>query len=63
MTKTQKARISLSIRYVLLTIWALIVVLPLYWIVATSFKPSEQWFAWPAVWRIAFATCRAWRAS
>ena len=50
MTKTQKARIWGTIRYTLLTFWALVVVLPLYWIVATSFKPSEQWFAWPPTW-------------
>jgi multiple sugar transport system permease protein len=50
MTKSQKARIFSAVRYTILTLWALIVLLPLYWIVATSFKPSEQWFAWPAVW-------------
>ena len=50
MTKTQKKRIWGVIRSVLLTIWALVVILPLYWIVATSFKPSEQWFAWPPTW-------------
>lgn len=49
MTKTQQARISAVIRYILLTLWAAIVVFPLFWIVSTSFKPSEQWFAWPAV--------------
>lgn len=50
MTKTRKNRIVAIVRYSLLTAWALIVALPLYWIVATSFKPGEQWFAWPAVW-------------
>jgi len=48
-TKSQNARVSAVIRYVLLTIWAFIVVFPLFWMVSTSFKPSEQWFAWPAV--------------
>ena len=47
MTKSQKARISAVVRYVILTIWAVIVVFPIFWIVSTSFKPSEQWFAWP----------------
>jgi len=49
MTKTGRARRHAIIRSVLLTVWALAVLFPLFWIVATSFKPSEQWFAWPAV--------------
>jgi multiple sugar transport system permease protein len=49
MTKSQKNRISAIVRYAILTVWALIVAFPLYWMVSTSFKPSEQWFAWPTV--------------
>jgi len=49
MTKSQKNRIGAIVRYTLLTIWAVIVAFPLYWMVSTSFKPSEQWFAWPTV--------------
>ena len=49
MTKSQKNRIVVVARYVILTAWALIVVFPLYWTVSTSFKPSEQWFSWPPV--------------
>ena len=49
MTKSQKKRIVAVARYVILTAWAVIVAFPLYWIVSTSFKPSEQWFAWPPV--------------
>jgi multiple sugar transport system permease protein len=49
MTKSQKNRIGAIVRYTLLTLWALIVAFPLYWMVSTSFKPSEQWFAWPTV--------------
>jgi len=49
MTKTQRNRIAAIVRYTLLTGWALIVAFPLYWMVSTSFKPSEQWFAWPTV--------------
>jgi multiple sugar transport system permease protein len=49
MTKSQKNRISAIVRYSILTVWALIVAFPLYWMVSTSFKPSEQWFAWPTV--------------
>jgi multiple sugar transport system permease protein len=49
MTKSQKNRIAAIVRYAILTLWALIVAFPLYWMVSTSFKPSEQWFAWPTV--------------
>jgi multiple sugar transport system permease protein len=34
-------------RYVVLTVWALLVAFPLYWTAITALKPSEQWFAWP----------------
>lgn len=49
MTKSQKNQIAATVRYSILTLWALIVAFPLYWMVSTSFKPSEQWFAWPTV--------------
>jgi multiple sugar transport system permease protein len=49
MTKSQKNRIAAIVRYSILTAWAVIVAFPIYWMVATSFKPSEQWFAWPTV--------------
>jgi multiple sugar transport system permease protein len=49
MTKTKKRRLAAAGRYAALTLWALVVVFPLYWIVTTSFKPSDQWFSWPPV--------------
>jgi multiple sugar transport system permease protein len=49
MTKRQKRRAAALGRYAILTLWALIVVFPLYWILSTSFKPSDQWFSWPPV--------------
>jgi len=49
MTKTRRRRLTAAGRYAFLTVWAVIVVFPLYWIVSTSFKPSEQWFSWPPV--------------
>ena len=49
MTKTQRRRLTAAGRYTALTVWAVIVVFPLYWIVSTSFKPSDQWFSWPPV--------------
>jgi multiple sugar transport system permease protein len=49
MTRTQKRYVASTTRYVVLTIWALIVAFPLYWMVTTSFKPSQEWFSWPPV--------------
>ncbi len=46
MTKSQKKRIVALARYAILSAWAVIVAFPIYWMVSTSFKPSEQWFAW-----------------
>ena len=36
-------------RYCALTLWAVVAIFPIFWIVATSFKPDTQWFAWPPV--------------
>jgi multiple sugar transport system permease protein len=36
-------------RFLLLGIWLLVVGFPIYWMVATSFKPDHEWFAWPPV--------------
>ena len=37
-------------RYVLLCLWLVVVVFPLFWSVMTSFKPPYQWFTWPPTW-------------
>ncbi|HEY1258046.1 MAG TPA: carbohydrate ABC transporter permease [Stellaceae bacterium] len=49
MTKSRQRRAATIARYAVLTVWAAIVIFPLYWIVATSFKPQDQWFSWPPV--------------
>jgi multiple sugar transport system permease protein len=49
MTKSQRRRVTTITRYVVLTIWALIAFFPIYWMISTSFKPSDQWFSWPPV--------------
>ncbi len=49
MTKSQRRRITTVVRYVVLTIWAMIVFFPIYWMVSTSFNRSTQWFSWPPV--------------
>ena len=62
MTKTQKRYAAATTRYVVLTIWAFVVAFPLYWMVTTSFKPSDQWFSWPPVWFPSPATLENYRA-
>jgi multiple sugar transport system permease protein len=47
MTKSQRRRITMIVRYVVLTAWAIVAFFPIYWIISTSFKPDTQWFAWP----------------
>lgn len=49
MTKSQKRYAAATARYVVLTLWAVIVAFPLYWMTTTSFKQSDQWFSWPPV--------------
>ena len=49
MTKTPKRTVAAIGHYAALSLWAVIVAFPLYWIVSTSFKPSDQWFSWPPV--------------
>ncbi len=49
MTKSRRRRISTVIRYAILSVWALVAIFPIYWMVATSFKIDTQWFAWPPV--------------
>ena len=49
MTRTQRRRVATATRYAILTLWALLVAFPLYWMVTTSFKPGDQWFSWPPV--------------
>jgi multiple sugar transport system permease protein len=36
-------------RFTMLGLWLFVVGFPIYWIVATSFKPDHEWFAWPPV--------------
>jgi multiple sugar transport system permease protein len=49
MTQSGRRRMTAVLRYVLLTLWAVIAFFPIYWMVSTSFKIDSQWFAWPPV--------------
>jgi len=48
-TKSRRRLISAAVRYMILSIWAIISFFPIYWMVSTSFKPSTQWFSWPPI--------------
>ena len=61
MTRRQKRSVAAVTRYAILTLWALVVAFPLFWIVSTSFKPSDQWFTWPPVYLPSPATLENYR--
>ena len=44
-------RLFAAFRYVVLTVWLLVVLFPMYWMVATSLKRPAEWFAWPPAYR------------
>jgi multiple sugar transport system permease protein len=37
-------------RHAVLLLWAAIVLLPIFWMVSTSFKDAGEWIAWPPHW-------------
>src|SRR5262249_9778783 len=49
MTRQTRHTLYAMFRFTVLGIWFLIVAFPMYWIIATSFKPAHEWFAWPPV--------------
>jgi multiple sugar transport system permease protein len=48
-TRRNRRRLFAAFRFTALGAWLLIVAFPMYWVVATSFKPDHEWFAWPPV--------------
>ena len=49
MRRQTKRKLYAVFRFTMLGLWFLIVAFPMYWIIATSFKPAHEWFAWPPV--------------
>lgn len=49
MTKTQRRRLTATVRYAVLIIWGITAAFPIYWMVITSFKPDHEWFSWPPI--------------
>lgn len=50
MNKRQKNQMLTGFRYAALSLWLLVVIFPIFWMIGTSFKPDHEWFAWPPVW-------------
>jgi multiple sugar transport system permease protein len=49
MTRARRRQLGAIGRHAFLMLWAFVVLFPIYWMVATSFKIDAQWFAWPPV--------------
>lgn len=50
LTRRRRRGLFAAFRYFVLSIWLAVVVFPLFWMVATSFKRPGEFFAWPPVW-------------
>src|SRR5215831_12094216 len=49
MRRSQRCRVSAGVRYLVLSLWAVVAFFPIFWMISTSFKLDTQWFAWPPV--------------
>ena len=41
-TRSRRRLISATVRYAILSIWAVVAFFPIYWMVSTSFKPDTS---------------------
>ncbi len=46
----RRYKLNKVLRHVVLLAWAIIVLFPIYWMLATSFKDSGEWVSWPPHW-------------
>lgn len=46
----RRQRLRTFARHALLIAWTLVILFPIFWMVATSFKESHEWVAWPPHW-------------
>jgi multiple sugar transport system permease protein len=56
MTRNQKSTFAKSSSYIFLLFWLFVTLFPIFWMLSTSFKPPQEWFAWPPLWIPAEAT-------
>ncbi len=47
--ETRRKAFSVT-RYVVLSLWLIVSIFPVYWMVTTAFKLPEQWITWPPTW-------------
>ena len=50
LSRERRALGGTILRSTFLVVWLLVTLFPIYWMVATSFKPHQEWFAWPPHW-------------
>ncbi len=52
MYKTLKRKYNINVvaRYAIFVLWTVIALIPLVWMLSTSFKKSEEWVTWPPRW-------------
>jgi multiple sugar transport system permease protein len=48
--RLRRERIRAILRHTVLLAWTGFIVFPIFWMVATSFKDSSEWVAWPPHW-------------
>ena len=46
----RRQRLRTLVRHAILLVWTLVILFPIFWMVATSFKESGEWVAWPPHW-------------
>jgi multiple sugar transport system permease protein len=62
MNRRTKRTLYSVLRFTVLGVWLFVVGFPIYWIIATSFKPDHEWFAWPPVYWSSTPTLNNYRA-
>ena len=46
----RRRRLRIAVRHAILIGWTLVILFPIYWMIATSFKESHEWVTWPPHW-------------
>jgi len=46
----RRRRLRTALRHAILIGWSLVILFPIYWMIATSFKDSGEWVTWPPHW-------------
>jgi multiple sugar transport system permease protein len=46
----RRRRLRIALRHAILIGWTIVILFPIYWMIATSFKEKHEWVAWPPHW-------------